>query len=271
MYFSQHIGKRQIGFTLIEMVVTLVIVGILGVGITNFIGRSVQGYSDAAERQQLATIAWIVSEKVSRELREALPNSISLSNANTCVGIIPTLAGSDYLSVPIATASDNFEVVPFSNYDNADVSGERAAIYPNTLTNLYSLSNPGMISDLVDNLSAGTTTGAITVNLDSTHRFITDSPTKRVYMVQNPITYCFESDGFLYRYSGYGFQQALPSNGFTRTVVGSNLSNGLFAYTAGTLSRSGVITLSFNVVGDNTGGNATSHPITQEVQIRNVP
>jgi len=32
-----------------------------------------------------------------------------------------------------------------------------------------------------------------------------------------------------------------------------------------------VITLSFNVVGDNTGGNATSHPITQEVQIRNVP
>jgi len=269
MYFSQHIGKRQIGFTLIEMVVTLVIVGILGVGITNFIGRSVQGYSDAAERQQLATIAWIVSEKVSRELREALPNSISLSNANTCVGIIPTLAGSDYLSVPIATASDNFEVVPFSNYDNADVSGERVAVYPNTLTNLYSLPNPGVprvISDLVDNLSAGTTAGAVTINLDSTHQFITDSPTKRAYIIQNPITYCFDNDGFLYRYSDYGFQQNLPANGFTRTVVGSNLSGGQFAYTPGTLSRSGVVTLSFDVVGDD-----ATHAITQEVQIRNVP
>ena len=261
-----NLSSRQSGFTLIEMVVTIVLIGITGVGITNFIGRSTQGMVDIAERQQIATIGWIVSEKVSRELRQALPNSIRIDGS--CVEFVPIVAGTDYLTVPTLIASNNFESVPFSNY-SVNTTQDRVAIYPNTLTGLYSLSTPGTISGLVTSTAAGSTTNAIRINLAANHQFLTDSPTNRLYIVQDPVMYCFESD-FLYRYSEYGFNSLMTTdeddlNG--QTVMGSRLSVGSFTYSAGTLSRSAVVNMAFDVTGDN----GVTQAINQEVQIRNVP
>jgi len=264
----------QSGFTLIELIVTIVIIGILGVGIANFIGRSVQGYADTGERQQLATIAWIVSEKLSREIRDALPNSFRLNGDNSCLEFIPTIGGSDYLEVPTSSAETTFEVVPFPNYVNADVDStrDRVAVYPNSLTDLYALGNPGTISSSrIDQLSAGTTANALTLELTAAHQFLTDSPTRRVFVVRPPVMYCFDG-AFLYRYDDYGFQGSMPSSGLSnQTVMGSRLANGRFDYVPGTLARNGVVTLGFDVLGDTVDGPAARQSINQEVQIRNVP
>jgi len=258
---------RQSGFTMIELIVTIVIIGILGVGISNFIGRSVQGMADTAERQQLASIGWIVSEKISRELRIALPNSVR-TNAS-CIEFIPSVAGSDYLSVPILSSASSFEAVPFPNYEAADVDNtlDRVAVYPNTITGLYALGNPGIISaGNVNQLSAGTTANAITVELAASHQFTTDSPAHRFYIVQDPVMYCFDS-GFLYRYSEYDYNTSLTTSGLANeTVIGNQLASGTFTYTAGTLTRSGIVTISFDVQ-----GNGATQSVDQEVQIRNVP
>ncbi len=262
---------QQRGFTLIEIVVVIVVIGIIGVGITNFIFRSVQGYADTSERQQLATIGWVVSEKVSRELRDALPNSFRLNGANTCLEFIPTVGGSDYLSVPILSAANSFEAVPFPNYSAASVdsSQDRAVVYPSTISGMYALGNPGMISGTLNQLSAGTTANAVTIELSATHQFLTDSPTKRLYIVRQPVMFCFEG-GRLNRYAGYGFQSSMPTSGLgTPTVVGSRLANAAFAYSPGTLARNGVVTISFEVRGD--GVSPAVQAINQEVQIRNVP
>ncbi len=264
---------RQRGFTLIELIVTIVVAGIISVGISNFVSRSVEGFSDVSERQQLATIGWVVSEKVSRELRDALPNSFRMNAGNTCIEFIPTVGGSDYLSVPILSPANNFEAVPFPNYSAADVDStqDRAVVYPSNVASVYNLSSSGSISSLISQLSAGTTVNAITVELSANHQFLTDSPTKRLYIVRQPVMFCFQGQ-FLYRYSGYGFQSSMPTSGLSnQTVIGTSLSNGSFAFTPGTLSRSGVITLSFDVVGRASTGVAPRQAIDQEVQIRNVP
>ena len=264
--------SAQSGFTLVEIIVSIVIIGILGVGITNFIGRSTQGLVDTADRQHLAAIAWLVSEKVSRELRDALPNSFRVNNSSgtgTCIEYIPTLGGSNYLSVPTLVAADNFEVVPFPNYTAADVDStlDRVAVYPSSLSGLYSLASSGVISSRVNQLSAGTTANALTLELSSAHRFLTDSPARRLYIVRPPAMFCFVG-GFLNYYSGYGFQASMPaSSGLTPAVVANQLSNASFTYTPGTLSRAGVVTLSFDVVD---AGDATQS-IAQEIQVRNVP
>ena len=265
MSLSLAFGKQQ-GFTLIEMVVTIVLIGIIGVGITNFIGRSTQGMMDIAERQQLANIGWIVSEKVSRELRQALPNSIRINDGGSCVEFVPIIAGTAYLTVPILTAANNFETVPFSSY-SVNTTQDRVVVYPNTITDLYSLSAQGAISGLVTSTPAGTTTGAITINLAANHQFLTDSPTNRLYIVQDPVMYCFDS-GFLYRYSEYGYNSTLATSGLSnQTVMGNRLSVGSFTYSLGTLLRSAVVGMAFNGTGDN----GASQAINQEVQIRNVP
>lgn len=263
--------RQHKGFTLIEIIVAIVVVGILGVGITNFIYRSVEGYADTSERQQLATIGWVVSEKVSRELRDALPNSFRLNGSNTCIEFVPTVAGSDYLSVPILAAANSFEAVPFPNYSAADVdtTQDRAVVYPSTVSGMYGLGNPGMISGTLSALAAGTTANAITVQLSGNHQFLTDSPTKRLYIVRQPVMFCFES-GRLNRYTGYGFQASMPSSGLgTPVVMGTRLANATFAYSPGTLARSGVVTINFEVRGD--GVSPAVQAINQEVQIRNVP
>jgi len=264
---------KQQGFTMIELVITIVITGILGVGISSFVGRTTQGMIDTAERQQLATIAWIISEKVSRELRSALPNSVRINvGSNTCVEFIPSIAGTDYLSVPILTAANNFEVVPFSNYDAADVNTlkDRVAVYPNTITGLYNstLPNPGVISGLISSQVVGATTNAQRLNLASNHQFLSDSPLNRLYVVQNPVMYCF-SGGLLSRYSDYGYFTSFPSGGSlaNQVVIGSRINSGTFTYTAGLLTRSAIVTMEYELFGSD----GDTHAIEQEVQIRNVP
>lgn len=260
---------QQRGFTLIEVVVVMVIVAALGVGITNFIGRSVQGVADTSERQKLAQVAWIVSERVSRDLRDALPNSVRVNADASCLEFIPTIAGTDYLSVPVSSSSSSFEVVPFVSYSAADLDStdDRVAVYPSSLVELYSTTTSGVISPKINGIGAGSTTNALEITLSAAHQFSSDSPARRLYVVHSPKMYCFQGSQ-LQLYGGYGFQNTLPdASGMSGVVVGTDLASGSFSYAPGTQTRSGVVTFSFVVSEDGDTGQAVS----QEIQVRNVP
>lgn len=258
------------GFTLIELVVTIVIIGILGVGISSFIGQTTKGMVDTAERSQIATIAWIASEKLSRGLRHALPNSVRVSSNGACLEYIPIYSGTDYLSVPVLSSSDQFEIAPFSNISigfNFAAESLRVAVYPNTITGLYSPGSTTIISSEIAQLSAGTTLNANTMRLSAAHQFPTDSPTKRLFVTEEPNMFCFES-GFLYAYSAYGFNASITTTGLSnQVVIASRLNQGQFTFSPGTLQRNAVVTIDFNVLGDD----GLVQAVDQEVQIRNVP
>jgi MSHA biogenesis protein MshO len=261
---------NQQGFTLIELVVTIVLIGILGTGISSFIGNTTKGMVDTAERSQVANIAWLVSEQLSRHLRHALPNSVRISSDNSCIEYIPIYAGSDYLTAPVTVSASQFEVVPFSNVSvgfNFAAQPLRVAIYPESLGGLYNLSANGVISSVVSQLTAGATTNALNLQLAASHRFPLDSPGKRLFLVEQPVMFCFQA-GFLYRYHDYGFNSSITTSGLNnQTVFGARVSSGQFAYTPGSLKRNAVVNIRFSV----SGRDGLQQAVNQEVQIRNVP
>ena len=64
------------GVTLVELVVTILIMGILAGGTTAYITSSTQSYVDTATRNQLSGIARLTTMRLERELGNAVPNSV---------------------------------------------------------------------------------------------------------------------------------------------------------------------------------------------------
>ncbi|MFP3344856.1 prepilin-type N-terminal cleavage/methylation domain-containing protein, partial [Halomonas sp. SIMBA_159] len=73
------------GFTLVELVITLVVLAILALGVTSYLGIGSRMYADAALREQVLGQSRFVAERLVRELRNAVPNSVSFSLSSNCL------------------------------------------------------------------------------------------------------------------------------------------------------------------------------------------
>lgn len=92
--------RRARGYTLIETVVVVVIVGILAAGASAFIVRSVEGYTDVSRRAALVEAAESALRRMARDLHRALPNSVRITDPGTgasfALELLPTLDGAKY-------------------------------------------------------------------------------------------------------------------------------------------------------------------------------
>ncbi|MEH6814446.1 MAG: prepilin-type N-terminal cleavage/methylation domain-containing protein, partial [Motiliproteus sp.] len=66
-YSQQRLGQR--GFTLVELIIVIVVMGILSFGMVQFILNSSDAYSDAARRERMGSTGRAAIEKMAREIR----------------------------------------------------------------------------------------------------------------------------------------------------------------------------------------------------------
>lgn len=194
---------RHHGFTLIEMVMVIVLLGITSVGIGSFIRLGSQAYAEVSARDELIASGRFAVERLNRELRQALPNSIrtSFTSGNAqCVEFIPVVASTIYQDIPVLPepASDTLNIINFANANRVNNS-HSAVVYPINPQDLYTNNSAYLYPVDRLNIPANSDTGTVVLDVASNIHFAEDSPTQRLYFVSEPVRYCVE-DTALYRY-----------------------------------------------------------------------
>ncbi|TGN38541.1 PulJ/GspJ family protein [Marinobacter confluentis] len=261
--------RRLSGFTLIELIIVIVLLGVVATVSVRFVALSTQGAIDVSSRQQRALAGVVISEQISRQLREALPTSVRPNGDGSCIEFIPIVAASNYLTLPSGSAPTSFEAVPLP--DGQSASG-RVVVYGYG-SSVYNLTSPGPMSPPASMPASATAPVTVTFDSGTTHRFSAKSPEKRFYVVSDPVTLC-QAGRFLYRYRNYGVKPTigadLPGPGPDREVLAASLlpDSLEFDVIPPNFRRGAVVSFRM-VLGDTDLEETTA--ISQEVQIRNVP
>lgn len=269
----KHRINRNAGFTLVELVAVIVLLGILSLGVSGLIRSSVEIYQDTLRRDDLAQQGRFIVERISRELRSALPGSVRVidSGLTHCLEFIPVEAASIYLGVLSAASQDNFQAVDF---DFTSVSGRKVAVYPVDNVDVYA-SGTATLTDL-NNVGAPINNER-RITLDASHHFAQDSPQNRFYIINNPVSFC-ASQASLIRYQGgaYGMNvtQLIPpaASGLLMTEqisLADSDPQPAFLYTQGSLQRAAAVHMDLRFV-DSRNTNEWLR-FSQTVFIRNTP
>ncbi len=274
------------GFTLVEMIVTLVLVGILaGLGV-QFVRPAVDAYSATVKRQGLTDAASLIGKRLERDIRGALANSVRVQAVTNgyALELIPVRGGGMYRAFPTAAGGGN--VLRFDTSDSAfDVVGP-TPVYTTShqlvIANLgtgsgadaYAGSNRSAVSTSNSTRGFSTDAGPHTVSF-SAMQFPAPSASNRFQLVDTPLMYlCDTSAGTLTLYQGYGWNATVvaPPTGGSSSVVTSQLGKAAaacaFRYTAGTAnSRSGLVSIELRL----TSSSGENVDLVVQVNVSNEP
>jgi MSHA biogenesis protein MshO len=251
-------SDKSKGFTLVEMVVVITIVGILAAGAALFIRNPTQAFIDSENRANLTDRADTALRRMARDIRNALPNSVPTTNGlDSFIEFVPVKSAGRYRAAYGKPADTNNPLDFTLSADSFDVLGPGVTVAASDKLVIYNLGIPG--SDVYDEnniidgsnvhplLSIGNNLSTLSYNGGA---FPQGSPSSRFFIVSTPVSYaCDMTNHVLLMYSGYATKAAQPAsvsalNGLaTARVLATNLSKCQVNYVAGVLQRSGVITI----------------------------
>jgi len=268
--------RKQSAFTLIEIIVVIAIMGIIGGLATLIIGRSLDSYAALERREELQTSIRLAVERISRELRHALPHSICVNNGAGCI----TTPGNRFYFIPIQESGryqdqpgvytapppilrdrigitpqsrDRFDVLSTNNANRLNAAAnDHVVVYNLNNTDIYlginnirhpinsivqkDIHNDGLVDTDIDQ-----------VRFSAAESFANHSPSRRFHIVGNnrQVTLFYLNGTNLMR-DTTTFAAPNTATANSRLLL-ENVQACTFTYTPGSLSRAGLLNIDITV------------------------
>jgi MSHA biogenesis protein MshO len=222
-------NARRAGFTLIELVITIVVVGVISIAVGAFLLPMLNSYQGVERRAALTESADSAIRRMSRDVRLSLPNSVRVTTAlavgsGFAIEMIPTADGARYCTsgtadcdaagaLTIGTADTVLDVlgcfrnaafiagsggsayrlvVGSTDSNIYTATGASAVIAPTGVYTLSIFPGTGATPTVCGTASAVATTFNRHRVTFTSHNFPTASPRQRLFIVEEaaaPVTY----------------------------------------------------------------------------------
>lgn len=280
---------RLKGFTLIELVLVLVLLGVMAVGISGFMKLTTQTYINVSDRDELLSSARFVIERLNREIRDSVPNSARVKIGTVggidvqCLEFLPILASTIYTSLPVSPLpkSDIVNSVPFKDAFGQDYQCDLSCrdniiVYPLSEDDVYVTSDTDTGKVFAVGSIEYSSLNEWTIKMDRADGVLFDqhSPTERAYFSDGPVSYCqytdkmYRIDNYTLADNDYLFPPALANDYVLMAERLESLDSSIpiFVIQQSTLKRNSIVQINLSFArGDE------SLAFNQEVQILNVP
>lgn len=276
------ISLRQQGFTLVELIMVIVLMGVIGGIMSVFIKGPIDAYFSSGRRAALTDVADTTVRRIARDLRRALPNSIrSNATCSNSVEFIPTKTGGRYRVDGTNALTFNGPITSFNMLgDNATFAGPALPndqiIVAGDLVVVYNLGIPGADAYAGSNTSTITSVGAVSsgetpININS-KTFPLASGSNRFQVVdgnEQMVTYvCNSTNSTLYRIASATLTAPTSCTAGSKIAINVNCAGTSFSFSPSDLQRNAVITMVLSVQ-DSTATETVN--LQHEVHVDNTP
>ena len=231
---------RTAGFTLVELIVVMVVIGVLAGSIAIFVKPAMENYADSNRRAALTDMADGALRRMKRDIHMAVPNSFRQAGP-TCFEMVPTSGGGRFRTDadPNDAASQALDTsAPSATFDvmmgpgSLPAANDLLVIGNQSPNDVYSGSNVSVVSAITAHpvpVANAITRGTHQITLASNAKVPLGYDGGRFVIVsaaQRAVSYvCNTQAGTLTRFSGYvPGQSCTPPNGATTAVLATNLS-----------------------------------------------
>lgn len=249
----------EMGFTLLELVIVMVLAGILFAAGADLIVGPFRNFTESESRMELYEEGQIALERIRAELYHAVPNAVYVSADNSTLTFGTVDSGyMESRGLYGRYLEDSFPV------DNniTDVNGKTAA--PGRVLSIYNVSWTTFSSGSRLFQVTGNSTGSMILDKNvpagGYHRH-----SRRYYVVDGAVRFQY-SGNYLYRSTASVTVSGIGGFG-TSYPLSSHVKEGRFRFLPGNTRRNGVVVVEFVLEGD--GGESVR--FVEEVHLPNVP